>query len=880
MNLLPIIFLLGSLRMPAELQKQLQEAPEAVSSVWFFKAGRFRPSDMFRAEVYGARLRAKSTWLNGTSFLVPNDQIENVGAALSASEVRPVAVMRKSSDERFRLPENFPFYGREQYGESYDQVATINAVDIHKAGYIGDGVVIGVFDTGFDSTHPAISHLWEGHRILAHYDFASGDHIGSYYGTVPVPPMDEVKYVNSMDLKVTDGLILLAYSSATESQLSAYPMVKNKWRIHLLMGYTDPSGNVAWRQDAFELVVDSFAIRPRMTYRDGRVYVAYQAMHRFSGFDIGYVQVDTSGTIYAGPFTIDSSMDNDLDPAILMDGQHILIAYLSLPEGVYVIKQSDDGRNFTIRDTFHVEGTFPGGNCGISTPWGPVFAFSVDSAIHVVVGDQHVTTNLRGTLPSLIFWNDTVHMIYVDGATINHAFINPDGTVGETEVVATDCGLSVPALSVYNDELTIVYANESGELVRRSLQSGSVEQLNAAFADMVVADSDQVVWRFRGDPDVYPENYIPHSGSPRYHGTKVLSVIAGFYPGMLIGVAPGANFILARTEKTMTQDGVNFENQVEEDFWIEALEWAAAHGVNIVSSSLGYADWYRKSDMDGSTAPISRAASRALQRNILVVNAIGNLHHVEFPDPETGDTTLVAPADARGIIAVGAYEVDSVTGQLLPPSGALGPTADGRIKPEVIAPYWTFTAADMYLGNDTTFVTRFVYSAGTSYGTALVSGGAALVWQAHPDWTAEQVREAILQSARPIEIPGYPDAPVPNNIIGWGLIDVASAAGVTAPKKDMTEKDVALVPIPSPARSGKPITLRYRLYRSSYVSLFVYTLSGELVWSHELEGRSIGYNEFVWDGKDKNGKPLAPGLYIFAVRSNASVSTVKFAVLP
>ena len=75
----------------------------------------------------------------------------------------------------------------------------------------------------------------------------------------------------------------------------------------------------------------------------------------------------------------------------------------------------------------------------------------------------------------------------------------------------------------------------------------------------------------------------------------------GFHPGDLIGPAYGASFVLARTEI------VAQEIQAEEDYWVAASEWMESLGVDIISSSLGYIDWYDTTQLDGQTAVITRA---------------------------------------------------------------------------------------------------------------------------------------------------------------------------------------------------------------------------------------------------------------------------------
>ena len=126
------------------------------------------------------------------------------------------------------------------------------------------------------------------------------------------------------------------------------------------------------------------------------------------------------------------------------------------------------------------------------------------------------------------------------------------------------------------------------------------------------------------------------------HGTQVLSILAGFAPGQIVGPAYRADFILGKTEWIAT------ETEVEEDAWIEAIEWAEGMGADIVTSSLSYSRWYRPQDEDGATAVISRAANLALERGLLVFNSIGN--------HGPGDRTLSPPSDSPGTIAVGAID--------------------------------------------------------------------------------------------------------------------------------------------------------------------------------------------------------------------------------
>ena len=115
------------------------------------------------------------------------------------------------------------------------------------------------------------------------------------------------------------------------------------------------------------------------------------------------------------------------------------------------------------------------------------------------------------------------------------------------------------------------------------------------------------------------------SNSQNLHGAQVLSLLAGYHPDHFIGVAPDAEYILAKTELDDTLP----EMPSEEDRWIAGLEWADSLGAQVVNSSLGYNRWddgtgYTPADLDGQTALTSVAATLAVRRGIVVVVAAGN----------------------------------------------------------------------------------------------------------------------------------------------------------------------------------------------------------------------------------------------------------------
>jgi subtilisin family serine protease len=254
-------------------------------------------------------------------------------------------------------------------------------------------------------------------------------------------------------------------------------------------------------------------------------------------------------------------------------------------------------------------------------------------------------------------------------------------------------------------------------------------------------------WDFvNNDGDVNPDSYREE------HGTATWSLLAGYKTGELIGPAYGASFLLAKTEST------EFERPIEEDYWAAGIEWAESLGAEVVSSSLGYIDWYSFADMDGETAVTTRCANRASELGVVVVNAAGN-------ERGTSWGHIIAPADGFNVIACGA--VDSL-GRLTDFSSP-GPTYDGRIKPEVCA--LGESAWYAARGEDSSF--DYVIGDGTSFSTPLVAGVCALLLEVHRDWTPVQVRTALLSTAS--------QSRSPNNDYGWGIVDAALAADLGLP---------------------------------------------------------------------------------------------------
>jgi serine protease AprX len=235
------------------------------------------------------------------------------------------------------------------------------------------------------------------------------------------------------------------------------------------------------------------------------------------------------------------------------------------------------------------------------------------------------------------------------------------------------------------------------------------------------------------------------------HGTATLSVLGGMHEGHLIGPAFGATFLLAVTED------VRSETPVEEDNWAVAAEWAERMGADIISSSLGYLSFdlpftsYTDRDMDGQTAVTTRAAAMAAARGVVVVNSAGNGGF------RSNSNTLGAPSDGRQVIAAGA--VDGAGNRAA--FSSVGPTADGRIKPDVAALGVSVKVASPAISDS------YAMANGTSFSCPLTAGAVALLLQAHPTYTVEQVLSALRSTAS--------QGNAPDNLLGWGIVNAAAA---------------------------------------------------------------------------------------------------------
>ncbi|MCK4659394.1 MAG: S8 family serine peptidase [Phycisphaerae bacterium] len=269
---------------------------------------------------------------------------------------------------------------------------------------------------------------------------------------------------------------------------------------------------------------------------------------------------------------------------------------------------------------------------------------------------------------------------------------------------------------------------------------------NAANPVHIVAEYDFV----DGDPYTYKQPDDP--SSQHEHGTMILGCLGAYMPGDLVGGAYDASFILCKTEDTTD------EYPAEEDNYVAGLEFIEANGADMSTASLGYIDWYTQSDLDGLTAVTTIAVNISTGNGVHHCNAAGNEYHDS--DPQT--SSIIAPADGFDVITCGAV---TRSGGIVSFSSD-GPTADGRVKPEVLA-----------LGSGTDTVdpfssTGYTTASGTSLSTPLVASAVACLIQARPYWTVDRMRRHLFETADYYVANETYD---PLYVLGYGIIDAYSA---------------------------------------------------------------------------------------------------------
>lgn len=333
------------------------------------------------------------------------------------------------------------------------------------------------------------------------------------------------------------------------------------------------------------------------------------------------------------------------------------------------------------------------------------------------------------------------------------------------------------------------------------------------------------------------------------HGAECLSILASKLPGEMTGTAPEAAYLLLRTEDNES------EQPIEENNWEAAVEYADSAGTDIISSSLGYNTFdspftsYTYSQFNGHTTMIARASEMATLKGMIIVCAAGNEGNNDWQ-------YILSPADADNILSVGAINKD---GAVTAFSGK-GPTADGRIKPDVVS-----------LGASTSFVNisgTISTGTGTSFASPVIAGLTACLWEAFPDRSNLEIIQAIKAASSQYN--------TPDNNSGYGIPDFHTAFDILLNKQWQDSTKIAgalknnwIKAFPNPFTDR--IKLHLHNTDGKTINLLLYNSAGQLIKQTILTtGTGYFYAEWPEDLSD-----LPQGIYHLQAKKGNDKATIQ-----
>ena len=320
------------------------------------------------------------------------------------------------------------------------------------------------------------------------------------------------------------------------------------------------------------------------------------------------------------------------------------------------------------------------------------------------------------------------------------------------------------------------------------------------------------------------------------HGTHALSTMAVLVPGMYVGTAPKASYVLCRTENVL------LETLLEEYNWTVAAEWLDSLGADIISTSLGYfffddsTQSHSLEDLDGRTAPMSRVAGIAVSRGMLVVNSAGN-------DGWSEPQHLNVPADVPQVLTVGAVDSAGVRADF----SSFGPTATLCIKPDVMAMGVNVISASPD--------GLFRYTNGTSLSCPVMAGMMACLRQRFPQLTPGQLCDSVRSWG---SLAAFPD-----HFSGYGIPDFSHAvSGMPVGIGNGEGQGEPFLLYPNPARREAMVVLQ------SSGRVEVYDLKGGRVFFREVDNMTVQVK-----------LPLLPaGVYLVRVSTARGIECRKLVV--
>jgi hypothetical protein len=798
------------------------------------------------------------------------------------------------------------------YGPSYDQAQMMGVPDLFFRGYFGSNVKLAIFDTGIKLINRGILRA----RIYKQHDFISGDNCYVARSDASWQPA-AVESARFLGFARALALSTVQVQSGSQDTLlmafcaDSFAYGYNPPRRAVLTSASTNAG-ASWSAPSSVVMSAPYGTTYENLAMAGHGYVTYLAYNELAvalrgpaaanvylGYFVGTNWHGAPLFIATGRYPAVAVLKDTLYLTFVQPDSTVALwkASIALPDPeparttTFAAGEALAGLQMAVDTNGQVDIITTGLKSGRiaqfrSTDGGATFARLNEP----VTGGAARARLLRDGQQRLLLYEDVSQNPFSRLAALHS---EDDGLTWNPAGTVTDNVFSIGGFDLVPEAqsgVTLVY--ETGGLLYRTASADfggtwsdpalmDTTGFNAMPALARTTNATLAVWFKRGDDNAVWEasDTARFSIEQSNHGTHMASIIAGYQQGAIVGIAPGVDLLIAKTELLKVRSGRVYEYNMEEDAYIEALEWADRMGADVISTSLGYRSWYGDNQFDGKTAPISIAASIAARRGLLIVTAMGNRDTTAYPWPAP---YIVAPGDADGVITAGGVEKN-----MLPWRGTgTGPTSDGRVKPDLVALSDTVAVVSP---DSEDFLDG---SVGTSCATALIAGACALVKEAHPQWTADSIKAVLFATATR-------SVSAKSDTFGFGVPRVDSVYKLFPPEKgivDVPGDEIgAIFPNPFVPASQPKVYFQINLTRpASEARISIFSASGMLIDTITLDATVLSrpgrYGEkgdvallerigAFWDGRNESGKPAAAGLYLAVLQTTFGRSATKFALV-
>ena len=335
-------------------------------------------------------------------------------------------------------------------------------------------------------------------------------------------------------------------------------------------------------------------------------------------------------------------------------------------------------------------------------------------------------------------------------------------------------------IGVIDSGLDYTHAMFGGPGTKEAYQTNDASKVeDGTFPTDKVGGWDFAGKDYSGEGDEPLPDGDPLDRSGYGHGTHVAGIVGGVgvtkegqpydgayyagldYSGFLLkpGVAPKAKLFAL---KIFGDNALGTTNLV-----LDALEWCAdPNGDNDFSDRMDVANLSLGSTLGLEEKHEAEAEvyTHLTQLGCLIVSGAGNSNNNNF-------YLAAAPGAERSVLSVGSAKRDGEVYRMAAHS-ARGPSSPhSLLKPEITAPGELIQSARMGTG------TGGAWFSGSSMAVPHVAGAAALAMQAHPEWSATEIKALLLNTAKPMQ---HKDgSPYPESLAGAGFLDVAQAVTIS-----------------------------------------------------------------------------------------------------